>query len=187
MEVLAAQHDTRRAYVGGGPGVLVSAMVWFSAGLVEQARGTAPGFGVLFFAGMLIFPLSALISRFGFRRAKAATGNPLGGTALESTVAMIGGLLAAWLLLPLKPSWVFPVAAIAVGTHYAVFRTVYGDRLFLLLAALITGLGLAGVFAPAVLGHSLIFGVASAELVLGVILTVRALRTSDISPPLATG
>ena len=176
MDIQAAQQDTRRAYVGGGPGVLASAMVWFSAGLVERAHGTAPAFIVLFFAGMLIFPLGTLISRIGFRTAGASAGNPLGGTALESTVAMIGGLVAAWLFLPLKATWVFPVAAIAVGTHYAAFRTVYGDWLFLLLAALITGLGLAGVFAPAVLGHSLIFGVASAELVLGVILTVRAVR-----------
>src|SRR3546814_12510337 len=47
--------------------------------------------------------------------------------ALPISIAMIGGLFAAWLFLPFQPTYAFPLAAIAVGTHYAVFKTVYGD------------------------------------------------------------
>src|SRR3546814_20569590 len=75
---------------------------------------------------MLILPLATIASRLLFRREKEASGNPLGATALESTIAMIGGLFAAWLFLPFQPTYVFPLAAIAVGTNYAVFKTVYG-------------------------------------------------------------
>src|SRR3546814_10311314 len=77
-------------------------------------------------------------------REKEASGIPLGATALESTIAMIGGLFAAWLFLPFQPTYVFPLAAIAVGTHYAVFKTVYGDALFWVLGGLITATGKIG-------------------------------------------
>jgi hypothetical protein len=77
---------------------------------------------------------------------RKAGDNPLGLVALESTVAMLGGLFAAWLFLPVRPGYVFPIAAIAVGTHYAVFKTIYGDRLFWLLGALITAVGLLAIY-----------------------------------------
>jgi len=34
---------------------------------------------------------------------------------------------------PSKPAYVFPIAAVTVGTHYAAFRTVYGDIPFCVL------------------------------------------------------
>lgn len=183
MDIAEAQHDLRRAYVGGGPGVFVSSLVWFSSGFVERVRGPVTGFTVLFFGGMLIFPLATLISRFVFQRGKAAADNSLGATALESTVAMIGGLIAAWLFLRFRPDFVFPLSAIAVGTHYAVFRSVYGDRLFLFLAAAITCVGLLGIFAAAVIGRTVIFDVALIELVFALILTFRAVRTPGSVKP----
>ena len=146
MIIAEAQAELRRAFVGGGPGALVSALVWLAAGLVERAQGVALAFALLFIGGMLIFPLSTLCCRLLFRRAKESGGNSLGRVALESTIAMIGGLLAAWLFLPHEPDHVFPLAAIAVGTHYAAFRTVYGDATFWLLAALIAGVGCIDIF-----------------------------------------
>lgn len=176
MDIVAAQSDLRRAYVGGGPGAVISSLVWACAGLARHFGGTSRAFSLLFFGGMLIFPLSVLLARTLFRREKVARDNGLGGAALESTIAMIGGLFAAWLFLPARPSLVFPLAAIAVGTHYAVFRTVYGDRLFLLLAALVTCVGLAGVYVHALGETRMIFAVAVIELVVGTTLTSRALR-----------
>jgi hypothetical protein len=133
---------------------------------------------VLFLGGMLIFPLSTLASRTIFRREREAAGNPLGMTALESTIAMIGGLFAAWLLLPLKPALVFPLAAIAVGTHYAAFKTIYGDRLFWALAAIITAIGLGNILVAPDFGGAA-FAVALVELTFGTVLTLRAARTDQ--------
>lgn len=173
MLVSEAQRDIRRAYVGGGPGVITSGTVWLAAALAQQSRGVGFAFGVLFLGGMLIFPVSTLVSRRLFRREREASDNPLGMTALESTIAMLGGLFAAWLLLPLKPVLVFPLAAIAVGTHYAVFKTVYGDRLFWALAAVITAIALADILVVPIPG-GLVFAVALIELTSGVVLTLRA-------------
>ena len=176
MTVHEAQRDIRRAYVGGGPGVFVSALVWLAAALVERSHGVGPAFVALFFGGMLIFPLAALASRLLFRREREAADNPLGRTALESTIAMLGGLFAAWLFLPFEPAFVIPLAAVAVGTHYVVFKTVYGDRLFWLLGALITAVGLLAIFEAAALPFGPALAVAAIELAFAVLLTVRATR-----------
>lgn len=100
---------------GGGPGAFVSGLVWLVAAWVEANHGIRAAFIALFFGGMLIYPLGLAAARLLFRRTGEAKGNPMGPIALESTIAMIGGLLAAWLILPFKPDLVFPVAAVAVG------------------------------------------------------------------------
>jgi hypothetical protein len=180
MTIFDAQRDIRRAYVGGGPGVLVSGLIWLAAALVEQNRGVGPTFAILFVGGMLIFPLSTLASRLLFRRGKEAAGNPLGPVALESTIAMLGGLFAAWLFLRFEPAFVFPLAAIAVGTHYAVFKTIYGDRLFWALAAIITFIGFLGIYRVVPVPGGTIFAVAAVELLFGALLIMRASRTVQV-------
>jgi hypothetical protein len=172
MNISDAQRDIRRAYVGGGPGVIVSSMVWLTTALAQQRTDTAHAFIVLFIGGMFIFPLSMLVCRVLFGRRKEAKDNPLGMTALESTIAMIGGLLGSWLFLRHDPALVFPFAAIVVGTHYFAFKTVYGDRLFWLLGAIITAIGLWQIFGTQVPG-GVILWVAAVEFVFGVILTAR--------------
>lgn len=179
MEIIAAQRDLRRAYVGGGPGVFVSALVWFAAAAVERSQGVGTAFAILFFGGMLIFPLATLAARLLFRRAKEASDNPFGMVAVESTVAMIGGLFAAWLFLPFRPDWVFPLAAIAVGTHYAVFKTMYGDRSFWLLGALITAVGFAAIYDAIPIPGGPILAVGLVELVFAILLTLRARREAQ--------
>jgi len=163
MYIDDAQQDFRRAYVDWGPGVLVSGLVWLAAASTAQSQGIGRGFAVLFVGGMIIHPVSTVLCRTLFGRAKEATGNPLAGAALESTIAMIGGLVAAWLLIPLRSEYVFPVAAIAAGTRYAVLKTIYGDRLFWLLAGLMSGVGLLVIFVGAPLPLSPAFAVGGIE------------------------
>jgi hypothetical protein len=124
MVISDAQLDLRRAYVGGGPGVMVSGLIWLAATYIQHAQGIGTGFAALFFGGMLIFPGTKLVCRTMFHRENESSSNPFGMTVLESTIAMIGGLFAAWLFLSSQPALVFPLAAIAVGTHYFVFKTV---------------------------------------------------------------
>ena len=173
MHIGEAQGDVRRSFVGGGPGVFVSGLVWCAAAIAEAQRGVGFGFAVLFFGGMLIFPLSLLVARVVFRRAAPQSGNGLTAIALESTAAMIAGLFAAYLLLPHAPRLVLPLAALAVGTHYFAFRTLYGDVLFLALGALITALGLNAAFGWIAIPVGLLWCVAAVELLFGVILSTR--------------
>ena len=179
MTITEAQADLRRAYVGGGPGAFVSGLLWFVVAWIEGQHGVRTAFITLFFGGMLIFPLSLAASRLLFRRARESGDNPMGMVALESTIAMIGGLLAAWLILPLKPELAFSLAAVAVGTHYFVFKTAYGDRLYWALAALITAVGLFAIFNVMAIPGGPIVAVGVIEVLFAIVLTARALNAGD--------
>jgi hypothetical protein len=176
MQLHEAQADLRRGYVGGGPGVIISGLVWGAAAVIEARSGSALGFAALFLGGMLIFPLSLFTARALLRRAGAQKGNGLTPIAIESTASMIAGLFAAYLFLSIEPRLVFPIAALAVGAHYFAFRTLYGEPLFVALGALIAALGLNGVFSWVVLPGGLLWWVACVEILAGVILTAKNLR-----------
>jgi len=176
MLIVDAQADLRRAYTDGGPGVLVSGLVWLAAGIAEGRAGVASGFAVLFFGGFLIYPLALFANRALLRRAGEAKGNPGGPLVMESTIAMIAGLFAAFLFLDHAPELVMPLAAIMVGTHYFAFRTAYGDRTFWLLAALVTLVGFAGIYRFLPLPGSVTLQVAAIEILFGIGLTLRGLR-----------
>jgi hypothetical protein len=181
MHIDEAQQEFRRAYVGGGPGVLVSGLVWLAAAVTAQSQGVPRGFAVLFIGGMIIHPVSTFVCRTLFGRAKEAAGNPLAGAALESTIPMIGGLIAAWLFIPLRAEYVFAVAAIAAGTRYALFKTIYGDRLFWLLSGLMSGVGLLVIFGGVRASLSPTFAVGGIEVVFAVLLLARNLRLRQLT------
>lgn len=168
-----AQAELRYSYVRGGPGAFVSGLVWLAAALATDARGVATGFTVLFFGGMTIFPLGAVVVRGIFRRPSPSAGNPGPRTVIETVFPMIGGLLAAWLLLPHRPEFVFPVAAIAVGSHYFGFRTAYGDAVYWVLAAVMCGIGAAAIFLPTFPRDAVVWIIAGVEMGFGVWFTLR--------------
>lgn len=146
MDIAAAQLEVRRAYLRGGPGAIVSGIVWLVAGIVAILHGVPVGFAVLFFGGMLIFPVATFIVRRVFRREAVSKANPNGLTVVETIFPMIGGFLAAWLLIPFRPDFVFPMSAIAVGTHYFGFRTAYGDWTNWILGGTMCAVGVASIF-----------------------------------------
>jgi hypothetical protein len=177
MLISDAQRDLRRAYVGGGPGVMISGLIWLVATVVQLKQGIGAGFTALFFGGMLIFPITKLLCRFLFRRDSETPGNPFGLTVLECTIAMIGGLFAAWLFLPSRPMLTFPLAAVAVGTHYCVFATAYGNRWFWLIAGIVTAIGCGDIFLAQMHGATALL-VTVTELVFGLALTIGATRSA---------
>jgi hypothetical protein len=172
MHIEEAQAEMRHAYVGGGLGAIVSGLVWVVAAVVQQNQPIGTTFAVLFVGGMLIFPLSMLIERLLFARKQPSPTNSLGRIALESTIMMIAMLLLAWLLVPVRPDWVLPIAAIAIGTHYLPFRSAYGDVLYWVLGGLITLVGVLAIYRmmpPAIVAPA----VAAIEIILGAILIWR--------------
>ena len=44
------QADLRRSYVGGGPGAIVSGLVWAASAIVFSQTGLQAGFATLFWA-----------------------------------------------------------------------------------------------------------------------------------------
>jgi len=167
LDISTAQAELRRAFMHGGPGTIVSGFVWLAGGIFASSTGVATGFAVLFFGGMLIFPITELIVRGIFRREAASKTNPGGLTVIETIFPMIGGLLAAWLLLPHRPDLVFPMAAIEVGTHYFGFRTAYGDWTFWVLGGLMCGVGIANMFVGTPVSGVVPYAIAGIEIAFG--------------------
>ncbi|NNU16087.1 hypothetical protein HK107_07105 [Parvularcula sp. ZS-1/3] len=169
------QADLRRAYIGGGPGAFVSGIVWLVAAIIAEARGVGSGFVALFFGGILIFPLSSLLVRLFAKREGPVKGNPGGLLVTETLPGMFLGLLIAWVVIDSQPEWVFPIAAMAVGTHYFPFRTSYGDVLYWVLGGIMTSVGFVALMGTVALPFSVPFVIAGIEIVFGVILIVRNL------------
>lgn len=168
MNLQDHQQEICRAYVRGGPGAIVSGTIWLIAAITAAYGGLARGFAVLFFGGMLIFPISRLLVAMLFRRPSESPGNPGGLIVMETVVPMIGGLFAAWLLLPVCPTCVFPVAAIAVGAHYFGFRTAYGDGTYWVFGGLLCLWGTLSVITGLPSAPAVPFWVAGTEFVFGI-------------------
>lgn len=167
------QADLRRAYIGGGLGAVVSGLVWFAAALVQTLYGVSLGYTVLFFGGFLIFPISLLLEKVFFKRAPLQPGNPGGALVMETLPAMIGVLVIGFLLIEIKPDWVFPLAAIAVGAHYFPFKTAYGDRTYWVLGAVMMAIGFASLMMGWLGSGAVAFGIAMTEVVFGIWLILR--------------
>lgn len=167
LDIVTAQSELRQSYMHGGPGTVVSGIIWLIAGISVGVFGVPVGFVVLFFGGMLIFPITTLIVRGFLRRAAPAKENPGGITVVETIFPMIGGLFCAWLILPHRPDLVFPIAAIAVGSHYFGFRTAYGDTTFWVLGSAMCLTGVAGVFVAAPTVTTVPYVIAAIEIAFG--------------------
>lgn len=141
MDITAAQKDMAGAHVGGAPGVLVSGLVWLIAGWLWSHQGVVDGFYSLFVGGILIFPVSLLLSRSVFRAPATAKGNPLERLALESTFILFAGTLLAWCFLRVAPELTFPAMAVAIGVRYLLFRTIYGSVVYWVLGGSIAAFG----------------------------------------------
>ncbi len=168
MEIEVAQAEIRRSYLRGGPGAIVSGFVWLASGVTAVVSNVRVGFAVLFFGGMLIFPIATFIVRTLLRRKPVSRNNPGGLTVIETTIPMIAGFLTAWLLLPYRPDFAFPVSAIAVGAHYFGFRTAYGDWTNWVLAGAMCSVGVSAIFSGLPSANAVPFVIAAVEICFGV-------------------
>jgi hypothetical protein len=179
MDIKTAQAECRYCFVGGGPGVVVSGLVWLAASAVYGSAGTTTAFAALFFGGMLIAPIATAVERVLFRRRAPSRDNALPAIGFETVFAMIGGLIAAFLVMQHAPQWAFPVAAIAVGARYFTFATIYGTKAYYALGGLIVALGAMEIWGRIDLPVSVVLSVAMTEILFGLALTLAYLRSGD--------
>ncbi|TFD50788.1 hypothetical protein E3T55_08290 [Cryobacterium frigoriphilum] len=146
MDVSQAQADVRRIYRSGFTGPLVSAVVWAAASAVFTWGSVAAGMFALFFGGMLIFPVSTLVLTLLGGPTSLPKGHPSAALAMQSAFTVPLGLLVAVALGSYEPVLFFPAALIIVGAHYLVFISLYGMRMFAVLAGVLIALGVVGLF-----------------------------------------
>ena len=123
-----AQREMRFAYYGGAPGMLTSATVWLIAGIVAIVVSPQRAVWALFIGGMLIHPVSVLLTKAIGRSGKHNSGNPLGSLALATTFWMILALPLAYGVSLLRIEWFFPAMLFIIGGRYLTFATIFGMR-----------------------------------------------------------
>ena len=146
MEISTAQADVRRVYRGGATGPLVSGLIWFAAAAVAQWGSPDVAMAVLFFGGMLIFPLSTLLLKALGGPAGLPKGHPANGLAMQSAFTVPIGMLLAIALGRTNPELFFAATMILVGAHYLTFISLYGMRHYAVLAAALVLAGAAAIF-----------------------------------------
>jgi hypothetical protein len=141
QSIQSAQQDMRTAYLGGATGMLVSGLVWLTAGLVGWQLSVKASVLTLFFGGMLIHPLGVLLDKVCGRTGQHSQGNPLAALALESTVLLFIGLFIAFVAVQAHPDWFYPIMLLTIGGRYLLFQTLYGLRVYWLVGGvlLVTG------------------------------------------------
>ena len=149
LTVAGAQQDMRTAYLGGAPGLFVSGTVWTIAGLVCLWKSPQDAVWALYAGGVLIHPVSSLLTRLLGRSGKHAAGNPLGMLAFATTIWMIMMLALAYGISLWRIELFFPAMLFVIGGRYLTFATVFGTKLFWVCGALLAlaGYGLAALHA----------------------------------------
>jgi len=145
MNIRDAQREMRSAFLGGFAGQLVSGVIWLIAAALGTWLSPVAGMAALFFGSMAIFPLTQLGVRLLGRPGKVSPDNGLWqlGSQTAFTVPLNFLLVGAATLY--RETWFFPAAMVVVGSHYLPFITLYGLKMFGILAGLlvVAGAGLA--------------------------------------------
>lgn len=129
------QSEMRREHYDGAPGVLTSALVWLTSSAVCLLLGTFQGVWALLIGGALIYPVSALLTRFWVKPRAAPSSNPLNQLAGATTIWLIGCCAMAYGLYHLRAELFFPAMMLTIGCRYAVFATVFGLKVYWALGA----------------------------------------------------
>lgn len=146
MEISQAQADVRRVYKGGATGPLVSSIIWFAAAAVHQWGSNGAAMAVLFFGGMLIFPISTLVLTLLGGPASLPKGHPAAALAMQTAFTVPIGMLVAITLGVAAPELFLPASLILVGAHYLPFISLYGMRIYAVAAGVLILIGAVPVF-----------------------------------------
>ena len=177
LTVADAQQDMRTAYLGGAPGLFVSGTVWTIAGLVCLWKSPQDAVWALYAGGVLIHPISTLLTRLLGRSGKHAAGNPLGMLAFATTIWMILMLALAYGISLWRIELFFPAMLFVIGGRYLTFATVFGTKLFWVCGAVLAlaGWQLASLQAAPAIGA---FTGGAIEIVFGIVMLAALHRTA---------
>lgn len=132
-----AQTDMRRGYADGSLGIMVSGTVWLIAAAVSDRLSAEQAIWTLLLGGVLIHPLSVLLYKILGLSGKHTKGNPLGNLGMEGTLFMMMCLPVAFGLSLHYPQWFFQGMLLIIGGRYLTFATLYGNRLYWILGAVL--------------------------------------------------
>jgi hypothetical protein len=141
MDIQDAQREVRSVYIGGFVGQLVSSVIWLVSAAVGTWVTSKASILTVIIGGFFIFALTQMILVLSGRRARVSRENSLHWLGMQVAFVLPLSML---LLVPVgfyRLNWFFPALMILVGAHYLPFATLYGMRMFLLLAGILITMG----------------------------------------------
>lgn len=141
MNLRECQREMRSAFLGGFAGQLVSGVIWLASAGVATWVSPVAAMAALFFGSMAIFPLTQLVVRLMGRPGKVRPENGLWPLGSQAAFTVPLNFLLVGAITLYRENWFFPAAMIVVGTHYLPFITLYGMKMFGILAGLLVSLG----------------------------------------------
>lgn len=131
----------RQGYIFGAPGALVSGLIWIIAGIIAWFHSFEISILALFFGGMVIFPVSAILSKRINPSYALHKSNPFTRLALEGTILLFVGLLIAFTLSKSHPHLFYPIMLLIIGARYLTFQTLYGLKIYWVLGGVLLAVG----------------------------------------------
>ena len=132
-----AQTDMCKAYANGSIGIIVSGLIWLTSAIVSFHFSAKQAIWTLLIGGMLIHPLSVFLAKILRLSGTHTKGNPLGNLAMEGTIFMIMCLPLAFGLSLQHSEWFFQAMLMIIGGRYLTFASIYGNRLYWILGAVL--------------------------------------------------
>ncbi len=149
MLIATAQREMRSAFLGGFVGQLLAGLIWAASAAVSTWGSQGFGMALLFFASMLLFPLTHLVLRALGRPARLSRDNTLGQLAMQIAFTVPINFLLVGAATLYRENWFYPAAMIVVGAHYLPFIFLYGMWHFGVLGGLMIAGGAAiGLYGP---------------------------------------
>jgi len=149
MLVQDAQREVRTVFVGGFWGQLVSSIIWLASAALAMWVSPKAGIWAAVVPGFFIYPLTLLVLRLGGGRTSLSPDNPLGKLGMQIAFAGAAPMLLLVPVTQLRLTLFYPALLVIVGAHYFPFTFLYGMRIFMPLAAAMTGCGvLLAFYAP---------------------------------------
>ena len=141
MTLAEAQQDMRVGLRGGFMGQLVSSVLWLSSAAAATWGSERLAIGLLVVTGFFIFPLTKLGLLVIGHRVTVSRDNPLNGLEMQAAFVLPLCLLVVGAATLYRLEWFCPAFMIVLGAHYLPFVTLYGMRMFYVLAGILVGAG----------------------------------------------
>jgi hypothetical protein len=149
MEIVQAQRDVRRTFLGGFAGQLVSSVLWAASAAACTWHSLRLGEIILVAGGFFIFPLTQLLLRTLGHSHALPKGHPMNALGMQAAFTLPLTLPVVIGIGALRPQWFYPALMVTLGAHYLPFVFLYGMRLFAgLSGALVVGGVLIGMYLP---------------------------------------
>jgi hypothetical protein len=179
MNLQDAQQDMKNGYGYGSVGVIVSGIVWLISSLAVNFYSSKNGIWTLMIGGMLIFPVATLIGKLiGLKGGHDKT-NPLAKLTMEGTIWMIMCIPLAYGLSLMKVEWFFQGMLMIIAGRHLTFATVYGNRIYWVLGAM---LGVAAYILFKLEATAFISALTGGliEIILGIIIYISYYKTRTV-------